>query len=53
MCVLFVVGVMNLAWVGALTAFVMLEKGGRFGVHAARAGGLAMIAAGVLLAARG
>jgi hypothetical protein len=31
----------------------MLEKGGRFGVHAARAGGLAMIAAGVLLAARG
>jgi predicted metal-binding membrane protein len=50
MALLFVVGVMNLAWVAAIAAFVLLEKiafagtrGGRF------AGGLALVAAGVAL----
>ena len=31
MCVLFVVGVMNLAWVAALTVFVLIEKVGPAG----------------------
>lgn len=51
MCVLFVVGVMNLAWVGALTVFILLEKTGRVGVYVARFGGVVMIAAGILMAA--
>lgn len=52
MCVLFAVGVMSLAWVGALTVFILLEKTGRMGAHVARVGGLVMIASGLLLAAR-
>ena len=36
MCVLFVVGVMNLLWVAAMTAFVLLEKVGPLGVLASR-----------------
>jgi predicted metal-binding membrane protein len=52
MCVLFVVGVMNLAWVAALTAFILLEKFGRTGALVARVGGAAMIAFGVLVIAR-
>jgi predicted metal-binding membrane protein len=52
MCVLFVVGVMNLTWVGALAAVILLEKSGRVGVYVARVGGVALIAAGVLVAAR-
>jgi len=47
MGVLFVVGVMNLAWVGLLTAFILLERLGRAGMLAARAGGIVMLAAGV------
>ena len=43
MFVLFVVGVMNLAWVAALTAFILAEKFGRTGAYVARVGGLAMI----------
>jgi predicted metal-binding membrane protein len=50
MCVLFVVGVMNLAWVGALTVFIVLEKTGRLGARVSRAAGLVMIAAGIMLA---
>src|SRR5205085_4672476 len=50
MCVLFAVGVMNLAWVGALTAFILIEKTGPVGVGVVRTGGLVMIASGVLLA---
>lgn len=47
MCVLFVVGVMNLAWVAALTAFILIEKFGRAGSLVARVGGAAMIVAGI------
>jgi predicted metal-binding membrane protein len=50
MGVLFVVGVMNLAWVGLLTAFILLERLGRAGVLAARIGGILMVAAGAFLA---
>ena len=49
MCVLFVVGVMNLAWVAALTAFILIEKFGRSGFYVARLGGVAMMAAGILV----
>lgn len=49
MGVLFVVGVMNLAWVGLLTMFILLERFGRPGMVAARLGGIVMVAAGVLL----
>ncbi|MCC8400389.1 DUF2182 domain-containing protein [Paraburkholderia sp. MMS20-SJTN17] len=49
MCVLFVVGVMNLVWVAALALFVFLEKVGPAGVVLARAAGAAMTAAGILL----
>jgi predicted metal-binding membrane protein len=48
MGVLFVVGVMNLAWVMTLTVLVLLEKVVPGGVHISRAAGIAMIAAAVL-----
>ncbi len=48
MCVLFAVGVMNLAWVGALTALVLIEKIGPGGALTARIAGGAMVVAGVL-----
>jgi len=46
MAVLFAVGVMNLAWVGALTVFILLERIGRRGALVARVGGVLMIALG-------
>jgi hypothetical protein len=46
MAVLFAVGVMNLAWVGALTVFILLERIGRQGALVARVGGMLMIALG-------
>ena len=46
MTVLFVVGVMNLLWVAALTIFVLVEKTGPAGAVVARVAGVAMIAAG-------
>jgi predicted metal-binding membrane protein len=49
MCVLFVVGVMNLLWVATLTVFVLLEKIGPAGIIVARAAGAAMVLAGILL----
>jgi predicted metal-binding membrane protein len=49
MCVLFVVGVMNLVWVAAMTIFVLVEKIGPSGALVARAAGAAMIAAGALV----
>jgi predicted metal-binding membrane protein len=49
MCVLFAVGVMNLAWVAALAAFVLLEKVGRPGMTVARLGGAAMVLAGLFM----
>jgi predicted metal-binding membrane protein len=51
MSVLFVVGVMNLVWVAALTGFVLLEKMGPAGVVVARTTGAIMILAGILLVA--
>jgi predicted metal-binding membrane protein len=48
MCVLFVVGVMNLAWVAALTVFVLVEKIGPAGLVVSRIAGAVMIVAGVL-----
>lgn len=47
MCVLFAVGVMNLAWVAVLAAFVLLEKIGPSGTLVSRMGGLLMIGAGI------
>jgi len=52
MCVLFVVGVMNLMWVAALTIFVLLEKVGPAGAFVARVGGVVMIAAGAIVLLR-
>jgi predicted metal-binding membrane protein len=48
MCVLFVVGVMNLVWVAALSVFVLVEKIGPAGAVVARVAGALMIAAGML-----
>lgn len=47
MPVLFVVGVMNLAWVAALAAFILLERIGPSGALLSRIGGAVMIAIGV------
>jgi predicted metal-binding membrane protein len=49
-CVLFVVGVMNLAWVAALSVFVLMEKIGPAAAVVARAAGAVMIIAGILVA---
>ncbi|MEO6270920.1 MAG: DUF2182 domain-containing protein [Lautropia sp.] len=51
MCVLFVVGVMNLLWIAILTLFVLLERAGTTGRFLARIGGIALIGAGVLMLA--
>jgi predicted metal-binding membrane protein len=48
MGVLFVVGVMNLIWVAALTGFVLLEKVGPAGATIARIAGPGMIILGVV-----
>lgn len=48
MCILFVVGVMNLLWVAMLTAFVLLEKIGPSGLIVARVAGVAMVIAGIV-----
>jgi predicted metal-binding membrane protein len=50
MFVLFVLGAMNLFWVSALTAFMLIEKTAPGGRTIARAGGVALIAAGSVLA---
>jgi predicted metal-binding membrane protein len=49
MGLLFVGGVMNLAWVAAITVFVVAEKIFPHGQWVARAGGVAMVGAGVYL----
>jgi predicted metal-binding membrane protein len=48
MAVLFVVGVMNLAWVAALTVFILIERIGPHGALVARTGGIVLIALGIL-----
>jgi predicted metal-binding membrane protein len=52
MAVLFAVGVMNLIWVAALTAVVLLEKVVSPGRWVARAAGVAMIAGGMFVLIR-
>jgi predicted metal-binding membrane protein len=52
MGVLFVVGVMNLLWVAALSGFVLLEKIGPAGTMIARIAGAAMIVLGIFKAVR-
>jgi len=49
MCVLFVVGVMNLVWVAVMAIFVLVEKIAPAGAFVARVGGAAMITAGALV----
>ena len=49
MCVLFAVGVMNLIWVAALTALVLVEKIGPAGAAVSAVVGVAMALGGVLL----
>jgi len=49
MIVLFAVGVMNLTWVAALTAAVLIEKMTPAGVFFSRASGVAMVATGVYM----
>ncbi len=51
MCVLFVVGVMNLMWVAAMAIFVLVEKIGPAGPWVSRAAGVAMIVGGAYLLA--
>ncbi|MFN2397020.1 MAG: DUF2182 domain-containing protein [Gemmatimonadaceae bacterium] len=52
MGVLFVVGVMNLAWVAVLTVFILVEKIGPTGARVARGGAAILIAFGVILVSR-
>ena len=47
MALLFVLGVMNLVWIAALAAFVLLEKAGPKGKLISRCGGLVLMAWGV------
>jgi predicted metal-binding membrane protein len=48
MLVLFVVGVMNLVWVAAIGAFVLIEKTGPHGVWVARVAGVALMVYGAV-----
>jgi predicted metal-binding membrane protein len=48
MILLFALGVMNLIWVAALTAFILLEKVGPAGVIAGRLAGAALLIFGIL-----
>jgi predicted metal-binding membrane protein len=48
MCVLFVVGVMNLLWVAVLTGLVLIEKVGRTGIMVARLAGAVMVIMGIV-----
>jgi predicted metal-binding membrane protein len=52
MALLFVAGVMNLAWVAVISAFVLVEKIVPRGDRIGQAAGLALVAAGVLVIAR-
>ena len=46
MLLLFVGGVMSLLWIGAITAFVLVEKLAPYGVQGGRLSGLALVLAG-------
>ena len=47
MALLFVGGVMNLLWIGVLTAAVLMEKVLPFGAMPAKAAGVGMLAGGL------
>jgi predicted metal-binding membrane protein len=49
MALLFVAGVMNLAWIAAISVLVLVEKAAPYGRAIARASGVAMIAVGLEL----
>ena len=49
MALLFVAGVMNLLWVGAIAGFVLLEKVAPAGHRMGQAAGVLMVAGGVAL----
>jgi predicted metal-binding membrane protein len=53
MGLLFAVGVMNLVWVAALAAFVLIEKIGWAGAMVVRIAGLALVVWGVVVVAKG
>jgi predicted metal-binding membrane protein len=53
MALMFVGGVMNLVWAGALTIFVLLEKATPWGGAFSRAFGAVMVASGLVLATFG
>ena len=48
-CLIVITGVMNLVWVAALSAFVLLEKIGPAGTIVARVAGAALVLAGLFL----
>jgi predicted metal-binding membrane protein len=50
MLLLFAVGVMNLAWVAAISAFVLLEKVAPGGVLIGRVASVGLIVAGLVVA---
>ena len=52
MCVLFVVGVMNLVWVAALSGFVLLEKVGPAAAIVSRVAGVILMVLGMFLMTR-
>jgi predicted metal-binding membrane protein len=52
MGLLFVLGVMNLLWIAALAAFVLLEKVVPAGQRLSKAAGLLLVGWGVVVAAR-
>ena len=52
MCLLFVVGVMNLVWVAVLSAFILIEKVTPMGVAIGRIAGVVMMVAGALFLLR-
>jgi predicted metal-binding membrane protein len=52
MAVLFVAGVMNLAWVAAIAVFVLVEKLARVGVVAGRVAGVALVLWGIAVLLR-
>jgi predicted metal-binding membrane protein len=51
MCLLFVVGVMNLVWIAVITLFVLIEKVGPAGAFVGRIAGAAMVLLGIAVIA--
>ena len=53
MLLLFVGGVMNIVWIAAITAFVLLEKVVPLGNHGGKLTGVLMVIAGLVMFFRG